>query len=134
MGHLASVISVFIDRALKGAEIPIEGDGLQTRDFTFVEDVVECNLLAATSPRAKGEVYNVGTGTRTSVIELADTILGLTGSSSEKVFLPPRTGDVRHSVADITKAREHLGYRPKTDITEGLRKTIEWVRSSARGS
>ncbi len=132
-GPYAGVISVFIENALNAAPIPIEGDGLQTRDFTYVDDIVDCNILASTTPKTKGEVYNVGGGARISIVELADHILALTRSTSTKVYKPPRKGDVRHSLADIRKAYTHFGYKPRTEIVEGLKKTIQWYRENTTG-
>lgn len=129
-GTYAGVISIFIRQALTGKPVTIDGDGQQSRDFTFVDDVVACNLLAATNPKAKGEVYNVGGGSRITIEELADRIIEITGSSSKKEFGPPRPGDVRHSLAGIDKAKDQLGYDPETDMDEGLRETVKWVRET----
>jgi dTDP-glucose 4,6-dehydratase len=131
-GAYAGVIAIFIRQALAGKPVTIDGDGQQSRDFTFVNDVVDCNLLSVTKSQAKGEVYNVGGGSRITIEELADKIIEITGSSSKKEFGPPRPGDVRHSLAGIDKAQSQLGYDPETDMDTGLRKTIDWVKRESQ--
>jgi len=121
----AGVISIFINRALKGEPLVIYGDGLQTRDFIYVKDVVKANLLAAESRRANGRTFNVGRGESVSVIKLANMIKELTGSMSRIVFDKPRPGDIRHSLADIGELKS-LGFEPEWDLGRGLEKTIEW--------
>ncbi|TXT54877.1 MAG: putative UDP-glucose 4-epimerase [Candidatus Thorarchaeota archaeon] len=129
-GSYAGVISVFINQALDNRPLTIEGEGEQTRDFTFVKDVVKCNILAALEEKSKGEVYNVGGGSRITILELAKKIKEIVGSSSNLEFLPPRIGDVKDSLAGIDKARKHLGYEPEYDIDTGLELTIDWIRES----
>jgi UDP-glucose 4-epimerase len=125
----SGVISKFADVLAAGDTPTIFGDGGQTRDFVFVKDVVRANLLAMRSARAgKGEVFNVGTGRKTSLLELLDALSGIFGRKTEPKFAPPRAGDIRHSVADISRAGEILGYRPQTALAEGLRALVEHNR------
>lgn len=128
-GHYAGVISIFAKKALGNQPLPIFGDGEQTRDFTYVEDVINCNILAATQDKAAGHVYNVGKGSQVTINALADFIIEITKSESKKNHVPPRPGDIRHSQASITRAHQDLGYKPKTNIEEGLVKTIDWIAS-----
>jgi len=126
----SGVISIFISRILQNQSPIIFGDGTQTRDFTFVKDVVEANLLAATKNTAIGRVFNVATGKRISIIELAKMILKLCNKSRIKIqFQPPRAGDIRHSLADITLANKFLNYSPQFDLQLGLKETINWFQS-----
>ncbi|WP_306058711.1 NAD-dependent epimerase/dehydratase family protein [Natronococcus wangiae] len=120
----SGVVSVFVDRACDDDPLTIFGDGKQTRDFVHVDDVVRANLRAATADRA-GEAYNVGTGTRVTIAELAESIIDVTDADSELVYDDPREGDVRHSEADITKARTELGYEPAVSLEAGLRMLAE---------
>jgi len=127
----AAVIPRFITALLRGERPTIYGDGEQTRDFTFVDNCVQANLLAATAEGVAGEVFNVGAGKQTSVNELFRLIRSLVGVNDiEPLYAPPRLGDVRHSLADITKARERLGYEPSVLLEEGLERTIAWFRNS----
>jgi len=123
----AGVISIFINRALKGEPLIIYGDGKQTRDFIYVKDVVKANILAAESSKANGKVFNVAKGERTSILELALKIIEITGSSSSIIFDKPRPGDIRHSQADISEIMK-LGFKPEYSLKEGLLKTVEWYR------
>ncbi|WP_247000834.1 NAD-dependent epimerase/dehydratase family protein [Halosolutus gelatinilyticus] len=127
----SGVITAFIDRALAGELISVHGDGGQTRDFVFVEDVVRANLLAATTDRVGG-AYNVGTGRAISIRELAELIVDVTDSDSEIVHTDERVGDIRHSQADIGAARADLGYAPEVSLREGLERTVEWAAASNR--
>lgn len=130
----AAVIPRFVTALLKGERPVIYGDGEQTRDFTFVENCVQANLLAATKPNVAGEVFNVGAGIQTSVNDLFRLIRSLTGANDiEPVYAPPRPGDVRHSLAEITKAERLLGYKPVVSLEEGLKLTIDWFRNRWRG-
>ncbi|GAB6878853.1 SDR family oxidoreductase [Halorubrum gandharaense] len=119
-GDYSGVISIFREQALAGDPITIEGDGTQTRDFVHVDDVVQANLLAATSEDAPGKAFNVGTGTQITIRELAEAVKDATNSDSEIVHVDPREGDIDESVADISHAREILGYDPKYDIHDGI--------------
>lgn len=127
-GDYAGVISIFIRSALTGKTLPIDGDGLQSRDFTYIADVVNANLLATASSKAAGNIYNIGSGERVTILDLARLVKELTQGSSGIKHRPPRPGDVRHSLADISAAKRDLGYEPKTTLSEGLRKTIEWMK------
>lgn len=124
----AAVIPRFITRALSGAPITIHGDGEQTRDFSYVENVVEANLLAAGAPDAAGEVLNIACGQSTTVKQLAAFVSEKTGREVEIEWAPTRQGDVRDSLACIEKAHSVLGYRPGVDVYEGLARTIHWFR------
>jgi nucleoside-diphosphate-sugar epimerase len=126
----SGVISVFISALADGRRPTIHGDGEQTRDFTYVANVVDGVLRACEAPEASGEVINVATGGRISLNELFQTVRALTGSSLEPIYGPERAGDVRDSQADITKARELLGYTPTVTLEEGLKRTLEWYRAS----
>jgi nucleoside-diphosphate-sugar epimerase len=126
----SGVISLFISALCEGRRPKIYGDGEQTRDFTYVANVVDGVLRATEAPRASGEVINVATGGRISLNELFATIRSLVGASVEPVYDAPRAGDVRDSQADITKARHLLGYEPRASFQEGLEKTIAWYRAS----
>ena len=120
----AAVIPNFITRILAGEPPVIHGDGRQTRDFTFVRDVVRANILAAESD-AVG-VFNVACQKRIDLLELAETIMDLVGTRVDPVHEAPRPGDVRDSLADISRARDAFGYAPGYTLTEGLKETIQW--------
>jgi nucleoside-diphosphate-sugar epimerase len=132
--HYGAVVPLFIAAALRGEAPVIFGDGGQTRDFTFVTNVVEANLLACHAPAetAAGAVFNIGCGTATSIDELWQHIADLVGVGVTPLHQEPRAGDVRHSIASIARAREHLGYSPGVDLDEGLRWTIAYYREHAR--
>jgi len=124
----AAAVPIFIERARQGLPLTVYGDGAQTRDFVYVEDVAAANILAATHPEAgKGEVFNVAQGGITTIAELAQTIVSLTKSTSPVVFAPERPGDIRHSRADIGRIRTHLGFDPKTSLEEGLRRSLDGI-------
>ncbi|MCC6429068.1 MAG: NAD-dependent epimerase/dehydratase family protein [Phycisphaerales bacterium] len=126
----AAVISAFTKVLISGRKPTIMGDGEQTRDFTFIDNVVYANLLAATSHRPfTGEVINIGTGVRTRLLDVLRHMGEALGVDSTPGFAPPRAGDVRHSVADISRARELLGYEPVVGFGEGIRRTLEWART-----
>lgn len=126
----AAVIPRFITALLRGEPPTIYGDGEQTRDFTYVGNVVTGNLLAAEAPadRAAGRVFNVAAGQQMSLNELVRLLQDLTGQAVEPVYTAPRPGDIRHSLADISKARHMLGYEPNVSFLEGLRQTVDWYR------
>jgi UDP-N-acetylglucosamine/UDP-N-acetyl-alpha-D-glucosaminouronate 4-epimerase len=129
-GPYAAVIPLFIKAILSGSRPTIYGDGLQTRDFTYVENVVQANLKAAAAPaEAAGRVFNVGNGEAVSLLELLKSLNELMGGKIEPIFQPARTGDVRDSLADISLARRILGYEPTVDLRTGLKPTIEYYRS-----
>lgn len=125
------VIAIFIRRLLDGQPITIHGDGGQTRDFTYVANAVEANLLALGADDANGEVYNVGAGQRVSLNQLFETLAGLIAPGTQAGYGPAREGDVRHSLADLTRIAEGLGYAPKVHLEEGLRHTVDWYRSTS---
>lgn len=124
----SGVISIFIDQALSGEDITVHGDGEQTRDFVYIDDVVQANLNSATTD-AVGEAYNVGTGESVTIRELAELIQDITDTDSDIVHTDARTGDIEHSKADISKAKADLGYEPTVSLREGLEQTIEWYRT-----
>jgi UDP-N-acetylglucosamine/UDP-N-acetyl-alpha-D-glucosaminouronate 4-epimerase len=125
-----AVIPLFIAAALRGDPPIFFGDGAQTRDFTFVANVVEANLRACAAPteRAVGSVFNIGCGTATSIRELWSEIATLAGVQLEPLYEAPRSGDVRHSMASIARAQEELGYNPVVSLQEGLRQTVAYYR------
>lgn len=124
-GAYAAVISAFIDALANNRTPRIFGDGGQTRDFTPVANVVRANLLAAASPRdLAGEVMNIGTGHRTDLLTTLHTLARALGKTATPTFEPTRAGDVRHSVADISRARELLGYTPSVSFDEGVRRLV----------
>ena len=125
----SAVIPRFIRALLAGERPVIYGDGEQSRDFTYVQNVVEASLLACTAPAVAGETINVACGERVTLNGLVRTICRLLGTEVEPVYEAPRAGDVRHSQADIQKAAALLQYRPSVGMGEGLRRTIEWLRS-----
>jgi len=123
----AAVVPLFITAIAAGEPVRIDGDGHQSRDFTFVENVVDGNLLAADAPDASGAVLNIATGDQTTVLELADTIGDLVERDVEKEFLSPRTGDVRHSWADVGEARRVIGFEPRVTLRDGLQRAVDWL-------
>jgi len=125
----SGVISVFVDRIAAGRAITFYGDGSQCRDFVYVSNVVDANLLAITCREANGRVYNVACGRRTTLLELASVLERATNRSVEKLFAEPRAGDIKDSVADISLARAELGYEPAVSVSEGLRLLVEYVQS-----
>ena len=126
----SGVISVFAAALLDGRPPTIYGDGEQTRDFTYVADVVSGVLKACDAPDASGEVINVATGGRISLNRLYDAMRAIVGSQVKPVYAAPRAGDVRDSQADISKARRLLGFEPAVSLEDGLRRTVEWYRTS----
>jgi len=121
----AAVVPLFITGILAGTPVRIDGDGEQSRDFTFVDNVVEANLLAAERPGVSGEVFNIGVGKASTINELVRAISQIAGKKAKVEHGPARAGDVRHSVADISKAKRRLGYQAAFDLTTGLQKTID---------
>ncbi|HXG12891.1 MAG TPA: SDR family oxidoreductase [Gemmataceae bacterium] len=124
----SGVISIFAAAMTAGRAPTIHGDGQQSRDFTYVADVVQALLKAADAPGAAGQVYNVGTGHGVNLLELVATLNRLLGTNLVPQHGPPRPGDVRHSRADISRARRELGYEPAVSFEEGLRRTLQWLR------
>ena len=126
----SGVIALFI-AALAGGRAPIvHGDGLQSRDFTYVGNAVQAVLKAAEAPGVSGKVYNVGTGCRVTVLDLVASLNRLLGSNLQPQFGPARAGDVRDSCADIRRARQDLGYDPQISFDEGLARTLEWYQKT----
>ncbi len=128
----SAVIPKFVAAALRGAPPTIYGDGEQTRDFTYIENAVNANLLACEAPAdaVSGQVFNVGCGERISLNRLWVEIRDLTGARAEAVYAEPRPGDVRDSLASLERSAEALGYRPAIDLREGLRRTIEYYSTA----
>ena len=126
----SGVISVFATALLENRSPNIYGDGEQTRDFTYVANVVDGVLRACEAPKASGQVINVATGGRISLNTLFNAMRSLIGASVEPTYLETRAGDVRDSQADIRKAQDLLGYAPIVSFEEGLRRTVEWYRST----
>ena len=116
----ANAISIFLGRTKDGTPLTIFGDGKQTRDFIFIEDVVTANILAATRPAAVGEIFNIAHGQATGINQLTAIIRQVSGRESPVIHADPRPGEVRHSRANIDKARKLLGYSPKTNLNDGL--------------
>lgn len=127
----SGVISRFISSLLGGGKPVIYGDGEQSRDFTYIDDVVDANLKAAETAKGIGQVINVANGERISLNQLLDELKSLTGKSDVVAdYKDPRAGDVKHSLADISRARNLLGFEPRVDLRTGLLHTIDWWKSS----
>ncbi len=124
-GEYAAVIPKFIDLMLDGERPVIYGDGEQSRDFTYIDNAIQANILAAEGD-ATGEAFNVGTGGRVTVNELVTQLSEVLETEIKPIYDDPRPGDVRHSHADISKAKEVLGYEPAVGFAEGLKRTIKW--------
>ena len=129
----AAVIPLFITTMLRGEVPTVYGDGGQSRDFTYVANVVRANLLAAAVPGVAGRVFNVACGQRYTLLDLIAALDEALGTHVAPVHAAPRPGDVRHSLADVTAAQEALGYRTEVDLREGLRRTVAWYRESTQG-
>ncbi len=127
----AAVIPKFVRAMLSGEKPTIFGDGKQSRDFTFIDNVVSANLLACAAPAEKvnGQVFNVAAGKRYSLLELYSLLQEHTGFRQPALFAAPRGGDVRESLADTTRAKDAMGYHPLVDFKEGLRRTVQWYRT-----
>jgi len=129
----AAVIPIFVKKLLSNESPTINGDGSQSRDFTFIENVIEANLKACISPStAWGEAFNIAFGGRVSLKDLYDKLCILLNKDIRPIWGPDRTGDIKHSNADITKAKLLLGYTPEYDINSGLDLTIEWYRNNCK--
>jgi nucleoside-diphosphate-sugar epimerase len=126
----SGVISLFCNAVINRRAPVIFGDGEQTRDFTYVENIVALNILAALSPRSPGQIYNGGTGYRVTLNELWRALTKIEQIELSPHYASAREGDVKHSQADVTAARRDLGYEPRVGLTEGLARTIEWYRHS----
>jgi nucleoside-diphosphate-sugar epimerase len=129
----SGVLAIFCRRMLAGEQPAIYGDGNQSRDFTYIDNVVHANLLAAAAPAEKvsGQMMNIATGTRITLNQTFEILCELTGYRGRPAYAPPRAGDIRDSMADIQRARDLLGYEPIVDFREGLRRTVEWYRTGA---
>lgn len=127
----AAVIGKFITNSLKEQPLQIHGKGDQTRDFVFVKDIVNANLLASKNQNSHYQTYNIGTGIKTSILELATLINTLTQSKSIFQYENEREGDIKHSYTSIKKAAEELIYSPQFLLNEGLKETIEWLKNEA---
>jgi len=126
----SGVLSKFCTAFLEGTEPVVFGDGEQTRDFTYIENVVQATLLACEAPAASGKVINVGTGERISLNQTLELLREISGNNLEAKYEPIRDGDIRDSQADIALAREALGYDPTVNFAEGLRRTFAWYQES----
>jgi UDP-N-acetylglucosamine/UDP-N-acetyl-alpha-D-glucosaminouronate 4-epimerase len=126
----AAVIPRFIVWALQGEPLEVHGDGHQSRDFTYIDNVVDANLLAARAPEVGGEVFNVGCGERISLLEIVARLEKILGRPLIRRHTPLRAGDVPHTLADTSKGKRLLGYTPLVDFAEGLARTVEYFRRS----
>jgi UDP-glucose 4-epimerase len=125
LSQYAAMVPLFITAIAAGEPVTVFGDGEQSRDFTYVANVVDATLRAADADGANGRIFNVAAGSPASVNAVADTIGRILGKPVERRFAPPRPGDIRDSWADVTAAKETLGYEPTVDLEDGLRRTIE---------
>ena len=126
----SGVISIFAERMLAGAAPTVFGDGGQSRDFVYVDNVVEANMRACATPGIAGRVYNIGCGRSASLLELVAELNRVLGTAIEPEFAPARPGDVRISLADITRAQRELGYEPVVHFEQGLEQTLAWMRAA----
>jgi nucleoside-diphosphate-sugar epimerase len=126
----SAVISRFVTAALDGRRPTVYGDGEQSRDFTYVDNVVDANLLACTTEGVEGLVFNVGTGERHSLNELLRNLSEIVGNELNPEYTERRAGDVRHSLANIERAQRLLGYQPRVRFAEGLRRTVKWFQEA----
>lgn len=127
----SAVIPIFVTRLLSGKPPIVYGDGLQSRDFTFVGNVVKGNLLASEAPGVAGKIINLADGRQTTLLRLIELLNEMLGTNTKVDFQPARVGDVRESLADITLARKLLNFHPEVELEEGLRRTIHYYRSLA---
>lgn len=127
----AAVIPLFVDALLHGRAPEVHGDGLQSRDFTYISDVVRANLAAAAAPgeACAGHAYNIAPGAAASLLDILGSLSALLGVTAEPNFVAPRAGDVRHSLADNRAAERDLGYRCSVTLDDGLARTVEWLRT-----
>lgn len=127
----SGVISIFVDRILAGRGLTFFGDGKQIRDFVYISNVVDANILAGTKPGVSGRAFNVACGAQTTLLELATLIEKAAGKTVERSFSAPRAGDIKESIADIGRARKELGYEPAIAVGEGISRLVEHVRTSS---
>jgi nucleoside-diphosphate-sugar epimerase len=134
--HYSGVLAIFCRKMLAGEQPTIYGDGEQSRDFTFIENVVLANLLAADAPAEKvsGKMMNLATSAAITLNQVFEILCGLTGYNGKPAYAEPRSGDIKHSLADISRAREFLGYVPLVDFREGIRRTVEWYKTTQANS
>lgn len=132
--HYSGVLAIFCRKMLAGEQPTIYGDGEQSRDFTYIENVVRGNLLAAAAPaeKAAGQMMNLATGSGITLNQTFELLSELTGYRGRPAYAEARAGDIRDSLADISQARELLGYEPLVDFREGMRRTVEWYRTAAQ--
>ena len=126
----AAAIPAFVSAILKGEQPLIYGDGEQTRDFTHIDNVVEANMLAAAAKTTRGQVINVACGQSVTINQVINTINKLLGTDLKPRYTPPRAGDVMHSLADVTLAREVIGFEPHLMFEDGLARAIEWYKAN----
>lgn len=126
----SGVLAKFITQMLNNEQPTIFGDGAQSRDFTYIQNAVDANLLAMKAPasQAAGQMFNVATGKRADLNQAFQLLKKITGYAGEVKYGPERSGDVKHSLADLSRAEKHLGYKPTVDFEEGLRRTVDWYR------
>jgi len=131
----SGVLAKFITQMLRGEQPTMHGDGEQSRDFTYIDNAIEANLLACKAPaeKAAGQVFNVATARRVTLNETFRTLQKLTSYAGQPKYGPERGGDIKHSLADISKAESGLGYKPTVDFEEGLRRTVDWYRETGAG-
>jgi len=129
--HYSGVLAIFCRKMLAGEQPTIYGDGEQSRDFTYIDNVVQGNLLAAAAPAEKvaGKMMNLATGKRITLNQTFDILKGLTGYNGKPAYAEPRAGDIKDSLADISRAESLLAYEPTVDFAEGLRRTVEWYKA-----
>ncbi|HEY9126360.1 MAG TPA: SDR family oxidoreductase [Acidobacteriaceae bacterium] len=132
----SGVLAVFCRKMLAGEQPTIYGDGETSRDFTYIDNAVHANLLAAEAPaeQVSGQVMNVATGERTTLNEVFTMLKPITGYSGDAAYAPERAGDIKHSLADISEAKARMGYAPVVSFVEGLKRTVEWYSAGAEGS
>lgn len=132
--HYSGVLAIFSEKMLAGAQPTIYGDGEQSRDFTYIDNVVLANLLAAAAPAemVSGRVMNAATGERITLNKTFQLLADLTGFQGQPAYAPPRAGDIRDSLADVSLAKDLIGYTPVVDFRAGLEKTVNWYRELAR--
>jgi UDP-glucose 4-epimerase len=130
----SGVLAKFITQMLNGEQPTAFGDGDQSRDFTYIDNAVSANLLACRAPadQAAGRVFNVATGRRANLKETFSILKKIIGFPGDLKFAPERAGDVKHSLADISKAEKYLGYKPLVHFEDGLKKTVDWYRAQAK--
>jgi nucleoside-diphosphate-sugar epimerase len=133
LSQYAAVVPNFITAALDGTQPVVFGDGEQSRDFTYIDNVVDANVLAATAPKAAGEAFNVGCGDRVSLLDIIGRLESMLGKRIERRHTPARAGDVPHTLADVGKAQRLLGYVPGVGFDEGLRRTVDYFKTASRG-